>query len=345
MQAEDLLADLRKVSSKAARSALHIESAKLTALVRLEPGVCFSGRLTPWPQEAELLWQYLQCPQGAFSLHVKDALRLDQPVIVSSVRGSRGNVSLKHALFQTNAQVLNASSVLVTSQGIRLTLPEVFERWGCDPNSITLADVPCLWTPEVILALLLRGRWENLLLKHSVHHIQKQHGLVLFWLRSLMQWPTDEDMVRLQGYGKTCVQAPSHALDAEDARFLLHWLRDHASAIIRESNEPEAMQLKLEQASEGLQVFLLAFQAGAASAGTGGKRLSNLAKSAEHLVNSIRVARHVRNKSKLARIQNEFLDAAMPPALQNFAKAAGRKPVSGSTISKSQALGARTVSG
>ena len=121
VQGANLESLLRKVSGTGARSAHHIDSATVTALVHLSPGLCYSGRLTPWPKEAELLWQYCQCPLGSFSVVATDVLRLETPVEIASARGYTGNVSLKHALFETNASVLHAASVLVTAQGLKLS--------------------------------------------------------------------------------------------------------------------------------------------------------------------------------------------------------------------------------
>ena len=335
LQAANLDGELREISSTRARGALNIDSSRLTALVRLSPGVCFAGRLTPWPQEAELLWQYFHCPLAAFSVIVKEALRLEQPVSVASARGSRGNVSLKHALFQTNAVVLDDSFACVSSTGARLTTRDVAHKWGLPPD-MDLGDVPCLWTPDVILKLILLGRWENLVLRLSSHAMQKDHNVALRWLRDFMHWPSEADVARLSAHGKAFMRPPARSLSSQDAQFLLSEIRGRADSILTDSTDPETTQISLEQSVEGLQTFLLEFQPTTAK---GGSRRSTAAKSAEQLINAIRVARHVRNKSKLGEIQGAFLEAILPPSLHDLAKAVAehRKPVSGAAISKSQA--------
>ena len=47
---------------------------EVAALVRVVPGTVFGSCLTPWTDEAELQWQYWQCPGDAYTArHARDA--------------------------------------------------------------------------------------------------------------------------------------------------------------------------------------------------------------------------------------------------------------------------------
>ena len=251
-------------------------------------------------RSSNAFWQCFDCPLGAFSVMVRDVLELAEPVEVASVQGSRCNVSLKHALFQTNVPVLQNTIRLVSPEGTQVSLRDALQQWGL-PADLALQDVPCMWVPDVILKLLLRRRWSSLVLRMSSHAMQKHHGIALRWFTNILQWPSPEDMTRMSACAKSQVDPPTHSLDPADAHFLLLEVRKHASTMIAESHDPDTTQLKLEQAAEGLQVFQLAFQK--SHGGSRNEARADYRRTAEHLIRVISAAQHLRNKSKMGELQ------------------------------------------
>ena len=128
--------ELRKVSGVESFGAHHVMSANIQGLAIVDDGLCYEGRLTAWPREAELLWQYWQCPCSSFSLSAPVTYALERPVIVSSARGYSGDVALKHTIFQGNTSIVDADTVLL-ARGRD-------ERMACE-NAFNAMESSRLW--------------------------------------------------------------------------------------------------------------------------------------------------------------------------------------------------------
>ena len=320
-----LMSELRK----AARSALFVMSARVQAIALLGPGICYQGRLTPWTQEAEHLWQYWKCPAASFSLDVQDRCSLVQPVTISSARGCSGNVGLKHILFQANTPVVDGTAMMeATTSGERMPLSEWFRRNGRQDLLHLLPDVPILFVPEVVLLLLIRKKWDALVLNAYNHHIQKQHASALLCLQQTVGF------LQLQIWRGLEILGATRSRCQRIAVFLLE---KQASAILASCNsgaQANSVRKQLEDAAEALQHFLLSCDKRA----QGGVNASNFMLSAAELVNAIRFARYVRNRSKINIIKDSVIEAFVPEGLQGLVRKCAAKAPSGTSISRAQAI-------
>ncbi|CAE7374325.1 unnamed protein product [Symbiodinium sp. CCMP2592] len=289
--------ELRKVSGVDARNALDVVAADVKALIVLAPGVCDKGRLTPWNQEAELLWQYYKCPRSSFSVKAVSMYAFEQPSTIASVRGCSGNVAIKHMVFQTNTAVVSRGTVLISKPaGARTTLEECCRKHGLDALVDNLDDVPVMWVPEVVLQLMLVQKWSTLLLNVRNHHLQKGLDKTLAWMQAALNFPSQADLQQLKQQNRDSPAQPTRCLEAQDAMFLLHMLRSQADTLLSECAEFEEddVRLQLENAAEGLELLILSCH----EAGQG-QTAANIPKPVLLLTNAIRFSRYVRNRSKM----------------------------------------------
>ena len=327
--------ELHKVSGADARSALDVVSAEVKAFVVLAPGNCYQGRLTPWDQEAELLWQYFKCPCSSFSIKAASVCALEEPSTVASARGCSGNVAVKHMVFQTNTAVVHRGTALIfKSSGARTTVEECCRQHGLGALVDKLEDVPVMWVPEVVLQLMLVQKWSTLLLNVRNHHLQKSLDKILAWMQAALNFPSQTDLQRLRQLKTESVTQPTHCLEASDAMFLLHMLRSQAGTLLSECTEFEedGVRLQLENAAEGLELLILSSHANRQRSSA-----TNIAKPVLLLTNAIRFARYVRNRSKMNEVFSSMIEAFVPVPLQGMVSKLATAAPSGSTISRSQA--------
>ena len=198
-----------------------------------------------------------------------------------------------------------------------------------------MPDVPILFVPECILQLISLDKWETLLLMLGPQHstTAKTHAACLAWLRKAMLWPGDRYLQQMAPYVGACVSQPCHALDEQSVLFLLDMLRESSQSLWVDSAlkdaEAEVQYLHMEQAFEGLKVLALSF--GCSAVGS-----KSVARSGEDLINALRAAHHVRNRSRIHDLQDVMLNF-MPAALQELGRSVTRKAPAGATISRHQA--------
>lgn len=128
LSAHGLQDELHRVSGTESLSAISLTQASVAGFVILGPGHVREGHLTPWPREADLLWDYLSRPLGCFTMEVKQMYLLDPQPTVSSARGIVGNISLVHAIFQTNTQLVSLDTLChLKITGVRVSIGSVLE--------------------------------------------------------------------------------------------------------------------------------------------------------------------------------------------------------------------------
>lgn len=196
-----------------------------------------------------------------------------------------------------------------------------------------LADVPVMWLPECILELISFQEWSTILILHSPSHstAKRTHQVCLSWLRNALQWPSDIDVQQMVQHTGRFAQKAAVPLDEHGVMFLLDVLRQTKNSLLDELEEHEAehMYLQMERAAEGLHFLAASFES------TSGLS-KNAGKSGELLVNAVRIARHVRNRSNLQSLQELMVDAFMPTPLRDLAKSVMDRAPAGASISRHQ---------
>ena len=315
--------------------AAYIHHAKIEAAVCVKPGALYEGQLTNWNREAFLLWQYYGFPCGAYSLLVTHALRFKNPVSVLSARGFASNLSLRHLCFQANVQPLGEDQVL-HPHGFperEQSLGETLLGWGLARLRAGLQDIPILWVPESVLELVCRGQWASLLLHSNSNH-PTTRGCNLQALRAMkdqMGWPSDPDFQSIRRAAGDFHHAVAHMFTEECGRVLLDHIRVNAQA--NSQGMPQHEVTALENAVEALQSFVNSFATDQPE-----NRPSNSKKPVQELIASVSAAQSVRNRNKMAELQESLLIGSVPAALTQALRNVMQKAASGSTISKSQAL-------
>lgn len=197
-----------------------------------------------------------------------------------------------------------------------------------------MRDIPVMWLPQCILDLMTLQRWRTILLPFEPGHVaaRKVHAGCIAWLQKVLGWPREADLhAPLGGSGPK----PERPLDEQSVLFLIDVLRQSRDSILAELNsdpcisEGENTYLQMERALKGLQLLARSF----GSKPNVGK---TSAKSGEDLINALRAAQHVRNRSKLQQLQKLMLENFLPDELQGLARSVMKNLPAGASISRHQ---------
>lgn len=313
-----------------------ISTATVVGLAQLGPGCIFSGRLTPFDLEADLLWRYWDKPQACYSVEILQFYSLKEPITIHArkpVEGWRGeNRDFKVDL--SNWIFFPASEIRVDDLFGEECLPQGLP----EP-----ADIPILWLPEAILTLVQRGVWKPLLLhfSRSEKRSADKVAAVLNVLQGIMNWPSQREMQALWDVRYKFSEAPVKPLKEQAAQFLLQQIRQHSDVLISDGgavdNVDDLMerQFLLEQAEEGLQLMLEAESQPRHICKQNSLRRQPL--SDKLIIDCIRAARHLRNRGHLKLMRDAVIEALMPQHFQSFARSVMFEPPSSSSISRYQA--------
>ena len=63
----------------------HLDNHRLQLLVRISPGSEYRGALTPWDAEEQFLWDSLERPLDAYSLHIDQVVFVDNAPVAPSI--------------------------------------------------------------------------------------------------------------------------------------------------------------------------------------------------------------------------------------------------------------------
>ena len=317
--------------------AVQIQHANVVGLAVLGAGVIYSGNLTPFDLESDLLWRYWGRPEACYTVEVQRFFSLAEPVAIyarkSDCQGiSSTKVNLQDWIF------LPATDVDL--ECFNLVDDEALHALG-DCN-----QCPVLWVPEVVLSLIKVGKWKSLLFHYSRgSHRSGGHGLLnaLRKIQERMNWPSQEEMSRLWNCRYQFHQPPHLPLTEQSASFLIQKIREHSSVLLSGVSDAgvvvdpgateEEQRIKLEEALEGLQVFSQAMSKENVS------RAPRAAMNSALIIDSIRAARHLRNRGQLALIQSAVIDGFVPSHLRSFARSIMFEPASKTTVSRYQVWG------
>ena len=309
-----------------------IQHANVVGLVVLGRGITYSGNLTPFDLESDLLWRYVGRPESCYTVEVQRFFSPEAPVAIyarqSDCQGiSSTKVNLQDWIFFPATDVdLDCFNLLDDA------LHAVGDR----------DEIPVLWVPEVILSLIKAGKWKSLLFHYSrTSHRSTGNGLlnVLRKIQDRMNWPSREEISRLWNCRRQFHQPPCMPLTEQSASFLIQKIREHSSVLLSGASDAggvvdpgaiEEQQIKLEEALEGLQVFSQAMSKEHVS------RLPKSAMSSTLIIDSIRAARHLRNRGQLAMIKSAVIDSFVPSHLQSFARSIMFQPASKASVSRYQ---------
>lgn len=348
LQACKLENSLSELSSSEARQRTVVSSQglQLQAIVTLKPGVQWQGSLTPFTEEARLLWEYYNKPCSAYSVEVDKFFHFKQPCkILQRAAGAKNRpatapVTLQHFCFLPSVRALT-EELLFRERGCdeELTLDLLCERLGsrfADALERCHWTIPVLLVPKPIMLLMEMRQWKSLLLRlmgpipgRDIPDFQKD---CLTWLRNVMDYPSREELNLLFSNRFQTWAPPEQPLTADSAMFVLQQLRLHAADIIASGGVRS--QEKLEQALEGLELFCqtLGFSR------TAGSHVGNRKAPASRIILDICSARFLRNRSDLKNMKNAIVQSLVPSHMHAFAKALMYNPLSASSLSKFQVL-------
>lgn len=309
-------------------AAADVHEARIEAAVLVQPGEIYSGPLTKWGQEAHFLWNYYGHPCASYSLRIVDWFRLTTPAIVSTARGYQGSLNLRHFCFQTNVAPVQEDTRLhkpSRPQDPR-QLGDIMDLWDLEVLRGFLADVPVLFLPECVLELICKGQWATLVLHADSNHrsTRKVNIEALKFMNSILAWPSAASFTGIcRQIGATAPPPTGVSLLTEQ---MGQTLLDHVRHL-----EEGADAQALEAAVQALQCYVDAFaKAGPQS------RASNAKSPAEDLIKSVSAAQSVRNRSKMAELQESLLTKFTPGELTDAVRHVVGKASSGGTISKNQ---------
>lgn len=313
---------------------VHLPHAEVLGVMRVRPGVCFQSPLTPFDPEADLQWRYFSRPEASYTVEIQKYVPLQQPLLIHARKGDADGkpMDLVHWIFQPSSKVSLSDIVQGEEQDTFLGIPED-------------AEVPVLWVVEAIASLIRVGCWKSLVL-HFARTKSKACSMsivrCLSALRDLMDWPPQQELDRLHRCKLQFAEAPQAPLTEEPLVFLLQCVRRHAAVLVSdggaELSDADLGQRRalLESAVEGLEVYAHGLRAASGSKANRNKKASL---SAQLIIDSIRAARHLRNRGFLAAMKDAIIESFMPVQLQTLARSVMFTPPSSSTISRYQARG------
>ena len=201
------------------------------------------------------------------------------------------------------------------------------------------AEVPVLWVAEQIASLIRVGCWKPLVL-HFARTKSKACSTSIIRrlsaLRDVMNWPPQQELDRLRRCKLKFAEAPQAPLTEEPLMLLLQCIRCHADVLVTDGGaalsdaDLEQRRALLERAVEGVEVYAHGLHAAPGSKAKNNKK----ALSAQLIIDSIRAARHLRNKGFLAAMKDAIVESFMPVQLQTLTRSVMFTPPSSSTISR-----------
>ena len=337
---EELLTQLHVSASQAYRGVSLDGQCCVKALVRVDPGVIWNGPLTDFDREANLLWNYWDRPSAAYSVVVRSFFSLCQPVSLHMREGvaKAEVVTLQHYIFRP--------AVPVVTEELR------FLARG-DPDQDVLGfhdlgigelrqDVPVIFIPQAIFALMERGKWRSILLHiEAMRHAASAPKALLASLKTLrvgMQWPSEDQFSMICSRQQNCQPLPKSMLCWDSIFFLRSQLCKHSDVIITDGGrlvDPGRLaeqQKTLESALGGLELLAMSLAPKVS-------HLQHAKVASDRIIEQICAVRYLRNRSELKGLKQAVISSLMPEQLQSLAKTAMFDPLSGSTLSRYQAGG------
>lgn len=201
----------------------------VTLLVRVSPGVEYTGPLTNWTIEHDLFWTYLGQGLDSYSMQVDMAFHVLMPLPLPA-RGSHhkrskmqmhshstGNLDARALSYaKTSAMVADVAQLPITrGSDIKSVLQVSEESW-----QIFLRTRPVLWIPEPLALLVGRSQWSTLMFRAGWDEAHKRTCEAATALRRQLQWPSAEWLQHLRRHGRRRSQcsprlefefAPRHA--------------------------------------------------------------------------------------------------------------------------------------
>ena len=271
------------------------------SVAKVVPDTTYNGPLTNWGQECQLLWQYLQFPADAFSLHIAASYKFAQPLRVASA-----NQRMRKFLWCPDVALdFRGKQVFSTSDDrVALDFADLQRVLGVGDEQWTefLQQPLCISLPFQAVRLAERAAWSKILLRVSWGSRKNPE---IEWLMERMQFPTQEWLQELRRLGRHGGFAPPPKLPfhREHAQIAAKKLRQNAQAILTnlaDEDERSAKAFELEH----LVCRLDAFAEGMQASGNHGKALKF---DADTLVASLSAAMQLRDRASLrATVQGVF---------------------------------------
>ena len=338
LASEGLLTQLHALAGEAFRGVSLDGQCCVKALVTVGPGVIWNGPLTEFDRETDLLWNYWYRPSAAYSVVVRSFFSLRPPVKLHMREGVANAeiVTLQHYIFRPAVPVL--------TEALR------FLARG-DPNQEVLGfhdlgigelrqDVPVIFIPETIFALMERGKWRSILMHiQAMRRAASAPKAILASLKTLkveMQWPSEDQFSMVCSKQQDHQPGPKSTLSWDSIWFLRTQLRKHSDVIITDggrlvdAGQLAEQQKALESALEGLELLATCLAPKVS-------HLQHAKVASQKIIDQISAVRYLRNRSELKGLKQAVISSLMPEQLQSLAKTMMGSPLSGSTISRYQA--------
>ena len=206
-------------------------------LVKVAPGRAYSGPLTAWNREEDLLFRYMACPGDALSARIEDVMVLRGAAPLRSAVDGQSRVSTFTVRRALGLPLVGAAAV---DAGVL----DQLVAWGLSAAS----DVPVARLPHMLVELVARGIWHTLLWRSS-----SPGGLLL---RDVLDFPS-RDWVRRPARSGPPAHRPDGPIAPEFWQHTLGGLQRWAPALLagqgeRRPGDEEATELELQLAAVGV---------------------------------------------------------------------------------------------
>ena len=333
-----------------AESTLPVDHACL--LVGVSPGLMCKGQLTPWDNEAEMLWNYMGRPQDAYTMRIDFCYHMPAPV---SARGLTKSVS-RCQVRSCVGGALDVDRMIFSrahrgwsaaSRGPTLSADELREQHGVSIESWShfTSDLGVLWVPAPVLRAIGQGLWRTLMFRASWDDQHLRSHPVGANLRRAIGFPDQGWLGGLRHTGnmhRYCT-LDGFGLQASHANRLVGALRRWAPAILRDLGEEEHSQAQFELEDFVSRLSAFATPHGdrpytilpvcGASGGAGGEAIGTL-------VETLLAVGFLRNRGHLKDVLQWALPVAFPSRSQDEIEALVRetKLLDHTTVSRKQVL-------
>lgn len=292
----------------------HHPTGALTLLVKLSRGVEYRGPLTNWSCEHDFLWMFLGRALDTYSLHIDATFHVLAPLPVRSKdRGfSKVQVRTHNSEFDVQGMSFAKVSAIVADVAQLPVIPgaAIKQALGVTEAAwqVFVRTRPMLWIPEPVALLIGRNQWATLMCRHGWDHSHRQIGEAGQALRRHLEWPSSDWVRHVHQHSLSSRRGPTLDLpfSARHADSVVSLLRQAAPALLSSLDEELAGDKRFEF-EEAVQ-RLLSFSSACSTAHIGNDSVVR----AERLLNNLRLASYLRNRSKLRDVVVQSFRVAFP---------------------------------
>ena len=306
-------------------------------IVKLVPDVEFRGPLTPWDQECNFYWEYLNYPADAYSLRITSCIRFCVPVNVgfdrerlSKVVSTPGApVGLDNA---SGFFVSDGQQRVMQSAELQLALGMTPAQWRDMVNNPL-----CFSVPHPVVELLGKGCWSKLMLAAS-WCTRKRPAMQR--LTSELDFPSQAWLQDLKQSRRLGVSAPPPELtfSSVHAEQIAYKIREFSAVCLASLDEDEraGATIDLEQMVCRLESFAKQFRSGRNTLELTGSLAKGRRIDATTLVSSLAAAMKLRHRSQLKSTMRSLFESLFPQC--ELDTGVWDRVPSGATLSRSQLL-------